>query len=76
MSCGCLDGVLYARLTEPMEVRRERLAEPMAVTCNRIANPFTVEWFRFCKTMIDLVAFSASDGMFLTSEGYTILVKI
>ncbi len=37
---------------------------------------FSVGWERFCATMVDLVAFSASDGMFYTKEGYTILVKI
>lgn len=46
------------------------------VRVEKMNYPFAVTWERFCETMIDLVAFSASDGMFLTHEGYTILVKI
>ena len=64
MACACFS------------VTFEKLAEPIAVSAQRLAYPFAVTWERFCGTMIDLVAFSASDGMFLTREGYTILVKI
>ena len=38
--------------------------------------PFYAEFIRTCAIVSDLVAFSAADGMFLTKEGYTILVKI
>ena len=37
---------------------------------------FTLTWERTCEFVADLVAFSAADGHFFTSEGYTILVKI
>ena len=37
---------------------------------------FEMAWERTCEIVADLVAFSAADGHFLTSEGYTILVKI
>ena len=36
----------------------------------------TLSWEEVCASVADLVPFNASDGVFLTSEGYTILVKI
>ena len=36
---------------------------------------FTVIWRKEYETVVDLVPFSASDSSFVTSDGYTILVK-
>ena len=37
---------------------------------------FGITMERTCELVVDLVAFSAADGHYLTKEGYTILVKI
>ena len=46
------------------------------ITWERITEASTVTWERVCETVVDLVRFNAADGAFLTSEGYTIIVKI
>ena len=75
MACACFS-VAIERLEYPFAVGFERLDESFAVSEERLAYPFAVTWERCCGTIVDLVPFSASDGMFLTNEGYTILVKI
>lgn len=46
------------------------------MTIERLTENFAVNWYRTCEIIVNLVPFSALDGMFLTNEGYTILVKI
>ena len=45
------------------------------ITWERVSYAKTVTFERVCATVVDLVAFSAADGHFFTSEGYTIIVK-
>jgi len=48
-----------------------------SVTIERLpSDSFEVSFERFWKRLVDLVAFNASDGRYLTVHGYTIMVKI
>ena len=37
---------------------------------------FTLTFTRTCETIVDLVPFRATDGVFRTKEGYRLIVKI
>jgi len=66
MDCGC-SIITWERV----------LAEPASISWEREAGaPSLITWERLCEVVIDLVPFNAADGVYLTSEGYTIIVKI
>lgn len=45
------------------------------VAFEEISPEMSVTFTRFCETLVDLVAFATTKGRYLTSNGYTILVK-
>ena len=63
MSCKCFN------------ITWTRAIDPFSVSYSRDVEQLSVRWWRFCDESVDLVPFSASDSMFYTTEGYTILVK-
>lgn len=65
MGCACSTITLERVPTELCEVSFEIVRPERA----------TITWEMVCATVVDLVAFSAADGHFFTSEGYTIIVK-
>lgn len=81
--------VTPTRVQPESTVTCERVQESMTVTCSRITEEFSVNstreldyfvtlWERFCTTepTFDVEQFNASDGYFLTREGYVLLVTI
>ena len=66
MSCPCYS----------VTFTREPVGFSFAVNFTReVGEVFDILFERTCEEVVDLVPFSACDGHFFTSEGYTILVK-
>ena len=79
MGCPCYTATLTREPSEVAFSADFSLAEaiPFFAGFELVDNGlFSATMERTCEIVADLVAFSAMDGMFLTSEGYTILVKI
>lgn len=78
MGCACYTATMTRELSDSFRADFS-LAEaiPFFAGFELVDNGlFSATLERTCEIVADLVAFSAMDGMFLTSEGYTILVKI
>lgn len=61
--------------TTRVSVLAERLGSSFPVTFRRVSPPVFVFWGKTSEEVVDLVPFSVAEGMYLTREGYTILVR-
>lgn len=69
-------GALTARLRDAFAIGRKRLAESFGMAAELLPKAeFSVAVERTCEEVV-LWYFSASDGAFLTKEGYRILVNV
>lgn len=67
--------VNVSRICPAVDVSFSLRKAHVPVTIRRVAPPISVFWRKTAEEVVDLVPFSVVEGMYLTREGYTILVR-